>query len=437
MSIHDSAFLLDLAEDLGIGLVQGEEELFEDATLLTFITKYREWSSRRDAALLAHLQAEPTAFRCYLPYSSTVFATAHEILWYLDEVIVRDPIDQWADDLDPANFESKKTNIRRTLQVLNLFRDALRSGFLLLAGPTVDPRLPQTAPPEIETLLQAGELVAELDKTVYFGRTLRPDSRGVDWILYQADLETGGILGWRGTDIIGQVASPPIQVGEKFPQVTPEQLSRELGFDIYDQARSLYPREVHRAIYSLAKASELGAAVLYTRPVDAMIVSAAAGGPIDPWRQITAIGSLRLALPYLQGASPAALMATRLANPEAFAEFRARMSSIIQKAIREDPVHAAEQAAIDVQREITPHLREMQAELSSISTKGKLLGAGLPAILATGVLAGAATGLGVQTLLPVALAGGIAIGLGSAQLADHAANVRRNPFWFLWEAQRS
>ena len=69
-----STFIFKLASELGISL--RDDEVFEDAQLMEFARLYLERARQRDDALRQHLQNVPTAFRCFLPYSDTVFGVA-------------------------------------------------------------------------------------------------------------------------------------------------------------------------------------------------------------------------------------------------------------------------------------------------------------------------------------------------------------------------
>jgi hypothetical protein len=154
-----SDYLLILAEELGISLEFGVEDIFEDTTFFSFVTKVKEWSPKRNTALINHLKRTSKSFRCLLPYSKEVFAFANDVLWYLDEVIVPDPVERLVNEFDHANLEIAKSNLRYTLQILNQFRQAIESGYLLLYGTGLGPPETTTIPIEIEHLLQSQELL--------------------------------------------------------------------------------------------------------------------------------------------------------------------------------------------------------------------------------------------------------------------------------------
>ena len=100
-----SSYIFELAEEVGIPLEMGKEEVFEDERLLFFIEKYREWAISRDNALQSHLASKHNLFRCYLPYTPRIFGTVTESVWYLVEVLVRDPIEKHIDIYREKDFE--------------------------------------------------------------------------------------------------------------------------------------------------------------------------------------------------------------------------------------------------------------------------------------------------------------------------------------------
>jgi hypothetical protein len=429
-----SSFIFELAQEVGIPLIRNDEDIIEDSQLLTFITKYQERAPVRDEALRKRLGNTPGVFRCTLPYSSYVFRFAYEVLWYMDEVIVRDPLEEHTNNLQPADLEPTKTAIRQTLQVLNMFREAIDSGYLLLYGPASVPPPSPEPPPEIAELLRSKDLVEELDQAVVYGMERRPDSQGRDWIVYQATLESGGLMGWRSENLSGTATSPAIMVGEELPRTTREELQKYLGEKLNDQLRALYPREIHRTLRSLAVAESMNSAVMFYRPVDAAIVSAADGATLDEWRQTAAIGSFNLALPYVEGVPHERLVDLRKSMPQAFLDFRARMAEITIRAMKDDPMHASELARLAVQREVLPQLRGLQGEMDAVTRKMRIAGIGIPAVSATAILAGAVAGLSAQTLLQFAVGGGAALVASVLPIVGDHAKAKANPFWFLWRA---
>src|SRR3989304_6808475 len=130
--------ILALASEAGIAWEPGAEEQFTDEALLRFVESYKRWAGDRDNALVRHISNTATYFRCHIPYSPRVFYLASQIVWYVDEIIIRDPLSVvFAHDL--TNLQQAKADVLQVLRVLGLFYPHLESGYVLLAGDGVLP----------------------------------------------------------------------------------------------------------------------------------------------------------------------------------------------------------------------------------------------------------------------------------------------------------
>ena len=161
-----SSYIFTLAEEAGIPLGPGEQDILEDEAFLQFCKRYATWAKSRDKALSTYLAHTPNLFRCYLPYNSRVFQVAYQVLWYLDEIVVREPTTLSLERPNTEDHENAKANLRKTLQLLNHFRQSIDSGYLLLAGSDLIPSLGDTPPGHVYGLANRPDLVAELDQTV-------------------------------------------------------------------------------------------------------------------------------------------------------------------------------------------------------------------------------------------------------------------------------
>jgi hypothetical protein len=430
-----SSYIFELAEEVGIPLEMGKEEVFEDERLLFFIEKYREWAISRDNALQSHLASKHNLFRCYLPYTPRVFGTVNEIIWYLDEVLVRDPIEKQIDISREKDFEKIKADLRITLQILAHFRYAIESGYLLLFGSSFIPPMGDT-PEEIIKISNNPELVAELDHAVRFGMDRRMGSRGKEWIVWDAHLETGFLVGCHGRNIASKTQSPPIRIGEPLPEVSAEELMEALGQDPFEQIRDLYPREIHRSIRAVGIANRANSAVMFSRPVDAAIIASASQLPINQTKQGMTVGSFNLALPYLRGIPTDRLLDLRLQIPDAFIQFRAKMASIVKKASQDSPDVAIDELKLDVEREIGGSLRELETAMRATANKIKISTIGVPIITASGILIGSVANLGLQSLLPIAVGGTLGLVHALSSSISERTRLSGNPLWFLWRATK-
>jgi hypothetical protein len=431
-----SSYIFTLAEEAGIPLGPGEQDVLEDEAFLQFCKRYRTWAKSRDRALSVYLTRTPSLFRCYLPDSSRVFQAARQVLWYLDEIVVQDPI---TTRLPPSNREDQrnedtKANLRRTLQLLNHFRQSIDSGYLLFAGSDLIPSLGGKPPAQVHELLRRPDLVLELDQAVRFGLDRQPDDQGREWVVYAAYLDSGHILGWYVEELRG-TASSAIRVGEVLPASSASELSAILKRDIYDQVRPLYPREVHRTLHAIGVAVSLDAAILFDRQVDSAIISIAGNPAADPKRQALTVASINLMLPYLHGVPADRLLDLRSAVPEAFYEFRSRIADIVLTAMKEDPEKAPELARLAAERELLPHVRNLQLEMEAASRKARILGYGLPVVSAIGALVGKVAGVDTGTLIKLLIGGQAETIKAWTDFSEERRKVQKNPFYFLWRAK--
>jgi hypothetical protein len=432
-----SSYVFTIAEEVGIPLGPGEKDMFGDEIFLTFCDRYRIWSKSRDIALNAYLTRTPTLFRCYLPYSQRVFQIAYQTLWYLDEIIIKDPIEQLLDRPGVGDYKNLKANLAKTFQVLNYFKQSIESGYLLLAGSNLIPKMEDNPPVFVQELLMRRDLTSELDKAVRFGLDRRLDNQKREWILFSAQLDSGAILGWHKEGTISTGAAPAIKIGELLPMYSYTELSSSLKRDIYEEVRNLYPREVHSTLHSVSLATSLNAAILFDRQADSAIISIAGSPTTDPKRQELTVGSINLLLPYLEGVPADRLLELRGIVPDAFYEFRANIADIVSRAMKEDPEKAPEIARLAAERELVPSVHKLQLEMEAASRKARILGYGLPIISATGALVGSCAGAGIMQILPIFLVGAGAAVKAAAESYAERKRAQINPFYFLWRAKYS
>ena len=110
--------VFDLAEQFKIPTTTGQERLASEEEFLEFSQEYLLLTGLRDDALKRHLEATPTLFRVFLPYNERVYSLAQQIMWYLDEVVVRDPTDRVL-RLDGLRPDQRRTDITRALALLS------------------------------------------------------------------------------------------------------------------------------------------------------------------------------------------------------------------------------------------------------------------------------------------------------------------------------
>jgi hypothetical protein len=430
-----SSGLFELALRCGIPLGPGEVEGISDEAFLTFREVYLAWAKERDSVLKGHLAERPTLFRCYLPFTARVFRVAYEIMWYFDEILVRDPVVRHVGAEPEGNLHNRKQNLLEVLGVLNHFRESVESGYILLAGPALAPPRPEQPPEIASKLLEERELEAELDETVRFGVEARKDDQGREWDIWTAELDWTGSFGWHAEKLSGGGASPSIRMGERLPEVPAARMSEILKSDVFEMVRGLYPLEIHGVLHEAAVARRLDSVVLSDRRVDASIL-VRADAQMSPQRQAATVGGMNLVVPYLRGLPAGHLLEVRNAIPEAFLDFRSRLADIMVRAARDDPENASEAARVLAEREIQPALNQLGAEMEAASRRARVLGVGLPVVALTGCLFARALGVGLEAQLLSLVGAGTGLLQAAAEYHAHRAEVGGKPFYFLWRAQQ-
>jgi len=434
-----SSNIFDLIEDAGISLKSGS--LITPESYAHFRHEYLEWSTRRDSALLHHLGKTPRAFRCLLKHSDRVFATAYHVLWYLDEVVVADPIARALADKPDDRDQNSLASLKRTLELLARFRQSIESGYLLLGGAAVVPQLPKDSPQPIVELAARDDIQQVLDRAVRLGMATRRGSDGMSSTVYDAKLDTGFIIGFsipaRGPDDAAQYTTANYTVGEDLPRHSVDDIAKAVNTPsavILDQVRRIYPREVHATLQNVAIASRLGACALIDRDTDQEMLSQIVPGPTSP---NASVGAFNLALPYLEGVPPDRLLELRQAIPAAFTEFRARLADIAERAIKEDGSDFQLRARTIAERELVPAVRYLDTEMRAAANKARILGYVSPVVASVGALIGEFVfKLPSSTIFSAVMAGLVPPIAAAAQYAADKKNATKNPFYFVWKAQK-
>lgn len=307
MNEERSAKIFALASKFGIPLHSAQQEPMGDATYRAFKEEYIKWYSLRDKVLLQHLNHTPTLFRVYLPYSKRVFKVASQVLWYLDEVIIRDPITVLFDSPN-EDIEKDKNKLRQTIQFLASFKEPIEEGFMLLAGPTLIPSRSEMPKSLVLSILDNADVKEALQQAAYYGYTTRPASNGVPMAISQVELDSGGLINFHGKIEAGEtITSPSFRIGETLPPIEACELRKMLAPEQLKKIENIYATEISRTISSYIISRQVSAAILYDREVDSLILSKADLG-VNHDRQNATVGVLNLKLPYLEGVAPEHLL---------------------------------------------------------------------------------------------------------------------------------
>jgi hypothetical protein len=189
----------------------------------------------RDAALGDHLQRSETLFRTFLRSSTRTYQTAYQLLWYMDEIVTRDPLFVFLTEPDPV--DRVIGSVRNNLGLLFQWRPYMETGYLLLAGDGVIPPLQDDAVTAATQLASATEVERILDEAVSYGMAHRPGPAGKEWVIYEATLDTGFVVAFYHPALPPeQSTSPGYIFGEQLPRTDLSQivaatktLARNLG----------------------------------------------------------------------------------------------------------------------------------------------------------------------------------------------------------------
>ncbi len=211
------------AEQFGISL--DESGPIPQETFQQFCDWHLAWSGIRDAALKRYLVNNPKLLRCYLPFSKRLFALASEVVWYLDELVVRDPV--YAAIMEFHRNNKQAGTVRRTLKFLGDFKEVIDSGYILLMRDPESTTILEDGDDAVKALVEVPEVRTALDQSVRFGLAKRPDSRGTMSFVFQQTLDSGESIGWHiPGQLVKGMSGPRIRVGEVLPEATPRPFGR-------------------------------------------------------------------------------------------------------------------------------------------------------------------------------------------------------------------
>lgn len=415
---HRSLAVLEIARATGLDTGRGDEPISDDQ-FEEFNANYRRWAQERDLALKQHLRTNASAFRTLLSYNDRAFPIAYNLQWYFDEILIKDPVGVLVEQDAPERREELKYQLRDMLRFFEQFRPALDSGQVLLYGESA--REPQAdVPPDVLTDLAGRPALSQvLRSAAECGLEPRLDADGREWHVYRVDIDGVGMLGWHGKELSGQVTSPAIRIDERFRSATVEQIDELLGDE--SVVARLYTSKIERTLKFVDLANALGAAPLFDRNVDAVIVNEAGANV----HQAEAIQALNLSLPYLLGANPDSLSKLREDDALAFVDFRSKMHELVRLGLQGG---LTEHISAFADREIVPELRSIEKQMAALAARRNLA-----VFIASGVLGGVL----IDPTIALSL-GGPALAWATKKVFDDIgakAEAQRNPFYWLWRAR--
>jgi hypothetical protein len=437
MNKANSGYMFSLASECGIPINPGEQWPVEDEDFITFKSKYLEWSDRRDKHISDYLSTTSNLFRVYLPYNDRSFYLASQIVWYLDEIIIRDPVRIMVQRSDKT-IESDKLETIQLLQSLSRFRPVIDNGYILFAGSYVLQSIETDIYSDIaNSLIEHPEIYSALKHATYYGYTTRKDSQGQDTSVYQLKLDSGGLFGFGPMTIPGgkSVATPAIKIGERLPYIPQEQFQKIVKIDLKMTMKGTYLTEIKRTLSLIDMAHSLGAAIVFDRPLDQIILSHA-GLKLSPEKQMATCGILNLSLPFIKGIPPERIAEIRDEMPMAFLDFRSKLFEIVSEGLKYG-ITASDELRIYVEKEITPQIRLLDSELNGAIKKAKILYLGYPLVSGLGILTGAIFSAPITALIGLGVAGTIGTVKTYADDQETKEKAKGHPFYFLWKVKRN
>ena len=330
-----------------------------------------------------------------------------QIVWYLDEVVIRDPIPLIFDAFDD-NVEYAKQELRSVLQFIAQFRGLIENEYVLLAGPTTLDSIPDQPSPLAISLFNDKNIRSEMENIGQWGYSETRDGTG---FAHELRLLTGSVISMGSRVDIppgGMWQSPAINFESGLPKIDFQELSRKLGKDLIELHQDMFFKEIQRPIYLATNAQKMGAAVLFpeNRPMDQLILQKAEV-ELQPNKQKASVQALNIVLPFVSGIPPDRLMDIRNSSPTAFIDFRSRIAEIIIEATGEatpsqDYLHHR------VSKELVPSLGGLENEMNGVIKRAGIMGIGVPLVAGTGILIGNVLGVPAYALLGGAVTGALA-----------------------------
>ena len=430
-----SGYMFTLASECGLPIDPREQWPVDDDAFILFKSKYLEWSDGRDKRLSDYLSNSSSLFRVYLPYNNRSFHLASQIVWYLDEIIIRDPL-RIIVERSNEGIENDKLEAIQLLQFLSRFRSILDNGYILFAGPHVlKSRKTDVYSDIASSLLELPEIQSALEQSTYYGCTTRKDSEGRDTSVYQLMLDSGGIFGWGSMSFGGgkSVSAPAIRIGEILPPVTLEELQKVVKLDLKQMMRGVYITEIKRDLALVETASDLGAAIIFDRQLDQLTLTNA-DIKLSDQKQLATCGILNLSLPFVKGIPPERITEIRDEMPMAFLDFRAKLFDIVSEGLKSG-IAASDELRRYVEKQLAPNLNVIDSEINSSLKKAKILYLGYPLVSGLGILTGALLSAPIVALVSFGVAGTLGTIKTYADDQETKEKAKRHPFYFLWKVK--
>lgn len=431
------AQVFDLAADHGLPCDDDDSRLADRVE--AFIEDYRSWAPQRDAEVEHYLRETRSRYRLFLPNRPSAPTTAGQMYWYFDDIVLQDEFHRFSLPIpfvrhsDCGPFENRGSespsirpwaeNVNRQLVASAPLRGPMRDGIVLAASP------PKFDPIKLQELLPVAEdagLRQELCKGYRCGSRLEIETEPRSaWTYMRVENQDGHF-------VLAYTNSRPVPPGDTIRVSIPFE-GHKYHFSPWGVVPSGFDRVVTMQAQAdivecaqLVAGAQLGrGAVLSERQVDLLVMEKlfdGASGTADAERRNSQ--AFELALPHLQGLTPPELFDLRNDLPDAFAAFRAQLTSYCLDSRNLE--HAQSKA-----EELTKLEKELEASLRAKLKSNRIIGYGSGAISAGSMLLGA---LGITFLGPALPFVGI---LAAAARSEKAKQeLMASPACFIWNAKR-
>ncbi len=367
---HRSDFIFNLAREFDIPLQTGQHNPLTDSDFELFKLKYLTLANYRDNQLKEYLNKTPSLFRVFIPNSDRAYKVAHQMMWYVDELLIRDPV-QAVLTSKYKDIEEQKHDLIHNLKALHSQKNAVLSGIFLLHGPKLIDTDIQNIPNHFDVLLEDPEIYKGLVDAAYFGIKKTKSKVHGSKMFFQVKLDSGFLLGLKVEKIAkkGQVGT--FKIGEDFPQVSPDEFFKLIG-ESTNELQGVFLTEIKRIINATVNANKLSSAIIFDRNIDGVILNRA-DAQISKHKQIANVSSINFVLPYLQNVSSDKLFELRMRLPNAFIDFRCQLTEIVSDILNKTDL-SMEEIKFKFDKEIIRNTRVLESELNSELTKASVLG---------------------------------------------------------------
>ena len=439
MDIYNPSSIFTFIENFGIKTDKNKKIQFGDNEFLDFKKEYIKWSDNRDIFLLDYLNKNPKLFRTYIPKINFEYKLASQIVWYFDELLIRDPI-YFKLLNDNIDIQNQKETVVKALELLFYFKDLIDSGYLLPYGSLISEQSFNIRDEVLDNLITDNELYVFLINETEFGYKEEFDFRGNKLELYRISLESYIHLGNKIT-FQKETKFEKGEVLSHFP------FYLEGGLDIISYKEfickfknenknidEIFKSVIKNTLINTYKSQKASSVILFDKKYHSIILNKS-NLYFNPQKQINTIGNFNLTLPYVKNIPPERLIDLKLKMPNAFLDFRNNLNDIIKDAMSED-INSKEEFENYINSKILTQISSLEKEIVPALKRANLWGNKFKLSVALGILAGGLLNIPLVALFGVLNPILLKKWESSIELSATKESISKHPFYFLWEAKK-